>query len=202
MASVLPPAAKNVSQYGLSELYSAPEPQVDIVLVHGLNGHPYNTWATHKPEVFWPTDLLPRALQDQSARILTYGYDASVGAFTDGTSKDKLQNHAEHLANRSVQSIVEDPEDHGRLTNDSIVTKGQRKTHCFCLSFPRWPLGQTVSDILQVPTTSAYRATSIRLCLYLRHFVPGYSPQWLRSRQVGHALTINLRRRATQKVLR
>ena len=40
-------------------------------------------------------------------RILTFGYDANVTAFTDGTSKDRIHNHAEHLvgqlvANRSV----------------------------------------------------------------------------------------------------
>ena len=72
-----------------------------IIFVHGLNGHPYHTWATHKPsETFWPTDLLPQVLE--RVRILTYGYDANVGAFTDGASKDKIHNHAEHLAGRLV----------------------------------------------------------------------------------------------------
>lgn len=92
-----------------------------IVLVHGLNGDPYNTWSTEreswhskKPEVFWPADLLPQALEDQSARILTYGYDANVTAFTDGVSKDKIHNHAEHLAarlsaNRSLKKATERP---------------------------------------------------------------------------------------------
>lgn len=70
------------------------------MFVHGLNGNPYNTWAT--PHAFWPQDLLPQALEDQRCRILTYGYDANVGAFTDGTSKDKIHNHAEHLASRLV----------------------------------------------------------------------------------------------------
>lgn len=100
-----------VQDVGLTEVYSSPEPQVDVVFVHGLNGHPYNTWATHKPEVFWPADLLPAAVQDQHCRILTYGYDANVTAFIDGASKDHIHNHAEHLAarlvaNRSV-SLVE-----------------------------------------------------------------------------------------------
>jgi hypothetical protein len=71
-----------------------------IVFVHGLNGHPYHTWATHKPEVFWPANLLPSALEEQHVRILTYGYDANVGVFTDGAAKDKIHNHAEHLASR------------------------------------------------------------------------------------------------------
>ncbi|RMD42293.1 hypothetical protein DV735_g2857, partial [Chaetothyriales sp. CBS 134920] len=79
------PLAQRVSQFGLTEVFSHPDPQVDVVLVHGLNGGPYSTWATHKPEVFWPVDLLPRMLEEQRCRILTYGYDATVAAFTDGT---------------------------------------------------------------------------------------------------------------------
>lgn len=97
------PLAERVNQFGLTEVYSHPDgPLVDIVLVHGLNGGAYSTWATHKPEVFWPADLLPAALTDQRCRVLTYGYDANVTAFTDGTSKDRIHNHAEHLASRLV----------------------------------------------------------------------------------------------------
>ena len=102
-------AAKKINVFGLSEVYSAADPQVDIVFVHGLNGHPHDTWTTHKPDVFWPVDLLPQDLRRTPSRILTYGYDANVGAFTDGASQDKIHNHAEHLvgrlvANRSVSN--------------------------------------------------------------------------------------------------
>lgn len=100
MSSV--PLAERISQYGLTEVSSPPNPLVDVVFVHGLNGHPYHTWATTKPPVFWPSDLLPSALEDQRCRVLTYGYDANVTAFTDGASKDRIHNHAEHLASRLV----------------------------------------------------------------------------------------------------
>ncbi|EXJ84917.1 hypothetical protein A1O3_05592 [Capronia epimyces CBS 606.96] len=93
---------KQVVQYGLTEVYTASEPLVDVVFVHGLNGHPRDTWSTTKPDVFWPADLLPAALEEQRPRILTYGYDATVAAFTDGVSKDKIHDHAEHLASRLV----------------------------------------------------------------------------------------------------
>ncbi|KAF3483791.1 LipA and NB-ARC domain-containing protein [Arthroderma uncinatum] len=86
-----------VKEFGLTVLYQTANPAVDIVFVHGLNGTSYHTWATKKPEVFWPSDLLPKALQGLEVRILTYGYDANVTAFAGGTSKDKLHNHAEHL---------------------------------------------------------------------------------------------------------
>jgi protein SERAC1 len=105
------PLADRVKQYGLTEVFSSPNPLVDVVFVHGLNGHPYNTWATVKPAVYWPADLLPSALEDQKCRLLTYGYDANITAFTDGTSKDRIHNHAEHLssqlvANRSVSDTA------------------------------------------------------------------------------------------------
>ncbi|RMZ86858.1 hypothetical protein DV736_g5913, partial [Chaetothyriales sp. CBS 134916] len=108
------PLAQRVNQFGLTEVFSHPDPQVDIVLVHGLNGGAYSTWATHKPEMFWPVDLLPRTLEEQRCRVLTYGYDANVTAFTDGTSKDKIHNHAEHLvsrlvANRNLKRALERP---------------------------------------------------------------------------------------------
>ncbi|KAL9624502.1 MAG: hypothetical protein Q9160_001166 [Pyrenula sp. 1 TL-2023] len=107
-------SSRKVVQYGLTEVYATSDPVVDIVLVHGLNGHPYNTWATHKPDVYWPNELLPQTLDQQRIRILTYGYDAGVTAFTDGTSKDKIHNHAEHLAgklvaNRSLKKALERP---------------------------------------------------------------------------------------------
>jgi len=40
---------------------------------------------------------LPPRVEEEKARILVYGYDADVVSFTDGASKDKIHNHAEHL---------------------------------------------------------------------------------------------------------
>lgn len=98
--------ATTIEIVGLTDVFSSPDPQVDIVFVHGLNGHPEKTW-TADNGVFWPRDLLPKHLGDVRARVLTYGYDARVSAFTDGVSKDRIHHHAENLAaklysNRSV----------------------------------------------------------------------------------------------------
>ncbi|KAI5295152.1 hypothetical protein KEM52_002209 [Ascosphaera acerosa] len=50
-----------------------------IVFVHGVEGHPVTTWATTGPSpVFWPRDLLPAALTETPARILSWGYASSV----------------------------------------------------------------------------------------------------------------------------
>ena len=84
-----------IKPYGLSQVYCSDAPLVDIVFVHGLGGHPGHTW-TSKSGVFWPADLLPQVLTN--VRILTYGYNAEVAAFKDGSSRDHIHHHAETLA--------------------------------------------------------------------------------------------------------
>lgn len=85
-----------------------------VVLVHGLNGHPKDTWTSKTGDVFWPVDVLPEFLGNSSLRILTYGYNANVTSFTDGASKDRIHHHAETLAselyaNRSLRASLERP---------------------------------------------------------------------------------------------
>ena len=81
-----------------------------IVAVHGLNGHPFNSWTVSgKPQdVCWLAhpELLPRILPN--ARILTWGYNANVTALLGSTSSDRILNHAQTLiaqleADRSVR---------------------------------------------------------------------------------------------------
>ena len=120
-------------------------------MVHGLNGHPYNTWATATPDVFWPTDLLPQALEEEQVRILTYGYDANVSAFTDGTSKDKIHNHAEHLAaqlaaNRGVRLQVLLCSRAERLM-PLTDPKGDKTAHHLYLPFPWGPRCKAMLDL-------------------------------------------------------
>ncbi|KAL4897102.1 hypothetical protein BDV59DRAFT_198528 [Aspergillus ambiguus] len=106
--------ASKIRRIGPTPVYTSPNPKVDIVFVHGLNGHPYNTWAstTNNAEVFWPTDLLPEVLP--SVRIITYGYNANVSSFSDSVSTDHIHNHAETLAsslaaNRSLKNCSDRP---------------------------------------------------------------------------------------------
>ncbi|KAI0109159.1 hypothetical protein GGR51DRAFT_570018 [Nemania sp. FL0031] len=52
---------------------------VDIIALHGLNGHFRNTWTTTTAEgkqINWLNDLLPTVIPN--ARIMSYGYDSSV----------------------------------------------------------------------------------------------------------------------------
>lgn len=53
-------------------------------------------------------------VEEEKTRILVYGYDADVTSFTDGASKDKIHNHAEHLvaelsANRQRRKATQRP---------------------------------------------------------------------------------------------
>jgi hypothetical protein len=90
---------------------------VDLVFVHGLNGHPEYTWTSGgdvQSGVFWPFQLLPPIVEEEKARILVYGYDADVASFTDGVPKDRIHKHAEHLiaelcANRWIRKAMERP---------------------------------------------------------------------------------------------
>lgn len=68
---------EDISRYETTAVHTHPEAKVDIVLIHGLNGHPRKTW-TASNGVFWPTDLLPAALRGVPANILVYGYNADV----------------------------------------------------------------------------------------------------------------------------
>jgi hypothetical protein len=90
---------KAIRAFGLTQIYTPrDDPTIDIVFVHGLNGHPHDSWTSKSTGCFWPTDLLPDVLASLRPRILTYGYNANVTAFTDGASRDSVVSHAETLA--------------------------------------------------------------------------------------------------------
>ncbi|KAJ5736314.1 uncharacterized protein N7483_001439 [Penicillium malachiteum] len=104
-----------VKAFGLTQVYAPRgDPTVDIVFVHGLNGHPHDSWTSKSTNCFWPVDLLPEVLASQRPRILTYGYNANVTAFTDGASRDSIVSHAETLAsnlaaNRNLRDCSDRP---------------------------------------------------------------------------------------------
>ena len=66
----------------------------NICFVHSLRGSRISTW-TATNGVFWPVDLLPKDIPD--ARIITWGYDASIAYFWSSPSKSKLDDYAKTL---------------------------------------------------------------------------------------------------------
>ncbi|KAL8994880.1 MAG: hypothetical protein Q9169_005278 [Polycauliona sp. 2 TL-2023] len=127
----------HINRFGLTEVFGpAGGSNVDVVLVHGINGHPSETWTSEEHNVFWPRELLPRLLEKTKARVLVYGYDADIDLPTeeatsskmapdheghlhyrtphDGISQDRVHNHAEQLvqtmcANRRTHQATDHP---------------------------------------------------------------------------------------------
>ncbi|KAM4060526.1 tetratricopeptide repeat domain-containing protein [Hirsutella rhossiliensis] len=87
-----------ISRFEITGVYTHPEAQVDIVLVHGLNGDPKKSW-TAKSGIFWPTQLLPESLRDKHANVLVYGYNADVySRSNDRSASDNfIFQHAQTL---------------------------------------------------------------------------------------------------------
>ncbi|MCJ1430387.1 hypothetical protein MMC29_008305 [Sticta canariensis] len=77
---------------GLKVLAEGIDPVLDIVAVHGLNGHREKTWTVN--EVNWLRDFLPSDVP--RARILTWGYDANTHS-TSQISCQYLYDHARTL---------------------------------------------------------------------------------------------------------
>ena len=80
--------------------------------MHGFEEKEKDAWIDQGTGVFWPKDLLP--LNDLGARVLTFGYDASVSSFFGGGGSDRILGHAHTLvadleARRSIDNASERP---------------------------------------------------------------------------------------------
>ncbi|KAM3498978.1 hypothetical protein MY10362_007738 [Beauveria mimosiformis] len=94
---------RNIARYETTAVYTHPDAEVDIVLVHGLNGRPDHTW-TSPDGTFWPTDLLPEALRGAPANILVYGYNADV--YSRHNSRSASDNFIHQHAQTLVTSLT------------------------------------------------------------------------------------------------
>ncbi|KAG8528660.1 uncharacterized protein KY384_006347 [Bacidia gigantensis] len=87
--------------YGLTTISSPATHALDIIAVHGLNGHGYGTWTSAREgkggqEFMWLRDLLPNELQ--SCRIGIYGYNSTL--LGSNTSVSTVQDFARDLLQR------------------------------------------------------------------------------------------------------
>lgn len=111
------PPKGNQDGMGL-EVWYKPLPSVrvtaDIVFIHGITGGRNSTWTAKHADVPWPKAFLPNdavELEEQksgetrereeqpltSARIMTFGYDASVINLGEAASQNCLSDHAYSL---------------------------------------------------------------------------------------------------------
>ncbi|KAJ5801476.1 uncharacterized protein N7518_003544 [Penicillium psychrosexuale] len=103
--------------YGIQELYRpCGEPvEVDIVAVHGLNGHATGSWTSKPQGICWLSNasFLPRYIP--RARVLVWGYNASIFSQNGkAPSTDRVLQHAQTLvsqleADRDLENAAERP---------------------------------------------------------------------------------------------
>ncbi|EEY16823.1 het-eN [Verticillium alfalfae VaMs.102] len=92
---------------GVRVLHTPPNPQVDIIFIHGITGHPYKTFATNGASpIYWPTQLLARDVPE--ARILSFGYDADVAKFLGPVGQNDIREHAATLISDIATVRIED----------------------------------------------------------------------------------------------
>ncbi|PVF92961.1 hypothetical protein CPB86DRAFT_144260, partial [Serendipita vermifera] len=94
------------NELGFKELSPGQDSVVDIVAIHGLDGHREASW-TAENGTMWLKDLLP--LDIPNARILTYGYDSNTHSFTH-MSTQSIFHHAEALVADLTQARSANPE--------------------------------------------------------------------------------------------
>ncbi|KAG8813448.1 hypothetical protein FRC19_002411 [Serendipita sp. 401] len=90
---------KRRKDHGFIKLSAGQDPTIDIIAIHGLDGHREQSW-TAENEKLWLKDFLPNDLPN--ARILSYGYDADTRSFIQTSSKT-ISHHAEDFVERLSQ---------------------------------------------------------------------------------------------------
>ncbi|CCA70787.1 hypothetical protein PIIN_04722 [Serendipita indica DSM 11827] len=94
-AASAPEPESKLNRLGFREMASGIDPVVDIVAIHGLQGHRDKTWMSDNG-VCWLRDLLPSDFPN--ARILSYGYDADTYS-RECVSTQTIGRHAEGFIN-------------------------------------------------------------------------------------------------------
>ena len=84
-----------VRRHGISILYDGFDAAVDIILVHGLTGHPNDTWKHQQSDTCWPRDLIKDDIPH--CRVLTYGYDADVWEIGSRVSQHGITSYGAAL---------------------------------------------------------------------------------------------------------
>ncbi|CAG7847041.1 SubName: Full=Uncharacterized protein {ECO:0000313/EMBL:CCA68224.1} [Serendipita indica DSM 11827] len=87
------------------EVFPGTDPVVDIIAIHGLDGHRENTW-TAQNGVLWLRDLLSADIPN--ARILVYGYDADTRS-RECVSTQTIYQHADKFIKSLSRQRTDSP---------------------------------------------------------------------------------------------
>ncbi|MCJ1473354.1 hypothetical protein MMC13_002005 [Lambiella insularis] len=89
---------------GLTVLATPKQPSVDIIAIHGLNGHAYGTWCSNESEkkVMWLRDFLSHKVE--KARIVVYGYNSII--LGPNTSVSVVKDFAYDLLQRNLDDRI------------------------------------------------------------------------------------------------
>ncbi|KAF2967343.1 hypothetical protein GQX73_g6206 [Xylaria multiplex] len=128
-----------ISDFGFSTIQSPEMASIDIVFVHGLQGHPEKTWtytgntdrqvgkrsirdkllrrtsgkaieqSITGDSVFWPRDLLASSGDFAQSRILVWGYDTQVAHFFSASDQQNISQHGNNFLIALQQERKEDP---------------------------------------------------------------------------------------------
>lgn len=81
----------------------------NVVLIHGLFGHPWKTWADESvkddEKPFWRKTLLPSAIPN--ACIYAFGYDADVTKVMSAAGLNTVLQHGTNLLNNLADLLDE-----------------------------------------------------------------------------------------------
>lgn len=88
---------------GLTVLYPEGDDNaalVDIITIHGLSGHPQNTWTNFDTQHYWPSNSLPEDIP--KSRIMAFGYNTSTSPLNRSTAiiSDIAKQLISHLINK------------------------------------------------------------------------------------------------------
>ncbi|KAH8746855.1 hypothetical protein F5882DRAFT_370912, partial [Hyaloscypha sp. PMI_1271] len=131
---------KKIFPSGIKLLHNPEYIIVDIIFVHGLIEDREKTWTAKNAAAPWPKFLLP--LKVPNARILTFGYDASVADWKDIMSRNRIENHSTNLLNNVATFRKQDNTDNlpiifvchslgGLICEDALLSARQRPEQSF-----------------------------------------------------------------------
>ncbi|CAD6445354.1 8ad7835d-6f7e-4b73-9b34-45a7e0e1eebb [Sclerotinia trifoliorum] len=105
----VPIAPQDPSSIGLKTIYDSFDATIDIIAIHGQNGHPIESWTNRDNGVLWLRDLLPGVLETNpgvKVRVLSYGYARSDPVESIGARLVDSINELRNQTNSEGRKII------------------------------------------------------------------------------------------------